>query len=41
MQSLSQLRADFDEQSKGALSMPIAGLVVWCLVAVGGMVLPP
>lgn len=41
MQSLSQLRADFDERAKGSFSMPIAGCAVWCIVAVCGLVLPP
>lgn len=41
MQTLTQLRADFDERSKGSFSMPSAGLVVWCIVGVLGIVLPP
>ena len=41
MQTLAQLRADFDERSKRSLSLPIAGLIVWCLVGVLGMILTP
>lgn len=39
--TLDQLRADFDARSKRSLSLPIAGLVVWCVVGVFGMILPP
>jgi len=41
MQTLTQLRADFDERSRGSMSLPIAGLLVWCVVGVLGMILPP
>lgn len=41
MQTLTQLRADFDERSRGSLSLPSAGLLVWCIVGVLGMILPP
>lgn len=41
MQTLIQLRADFDEHSKGAMSLPIAGLLVWCVVGILGTVLAP
>lgn len=40
MQTLSQLRADFDERSKRSLSMPIAGLIVWAIIGVLGLLLP-
>ncbi|SFC35807.1 DUF7010 family protein [Massilia yuzhufengensis] len=40
MHTLSQLRSDFDQRSKGSLSMPIAGLAVWAVVGVMGLVLP-
>lgn len=39
--TLDQLRADFDERSRGSLSLPTAGLLVWCIVGVLGMILPP
>lgn len=41
MQTLTQLRADFDERSKGSMSLPIAGMLVWCIVGVLGVFLPP
>jgi hypothetical protein len=41
MQTLAQLRADFDERSKRSMSLPTAGLIVWCIVGILGMVLPP
>lgn len=41
MQTLTQLRADFDERSKRSLSLPIAGLLVWGIVGVLGTILPP
>ncbi|WP_288381741.1 hypothetical protein [uncultured Massilia sp.] len=37
--TLDQLRADFDQRSRGSLSLPTAGLLVWCLVGVLGMIL--
>lgn len=40
MQTLNDLRADFDTRSKKSLSMPIAGLIVWSVVAVLGVFLP-
>jgi hypothetical protein len=40
MQTLDDLRADFDTRSKQSLSMPIGGLIVWSLVAVLGAFLP-
>lgn len=36
MQTLNDLRTDFDTRSKQALSMPMAGLIVWSAVAVLG-----
>ena len=41
MHTLSQLRADFDERAKRSLSMPIAGLIVWAVIGVLGVLLPP
>ena len=41
MQTLSQLRADFDNRSKRSFSMPLAGLAVWAVIGVLGMLLPP
>lgn len=41
MQTLAQLRADFDERSRGSLSLPLAGLAVWSVIGVLGMTLPP
>ena len=41
VQTLAQLRADFDERSKGSMSLPIAGMLVWCIVGVLGIFLPP
>jgi hypothetical protein len=40
MQTLNDLRTDFDTRSKQSLSMPIAGLIVWFVVAVLGSLLP-
>jgi len=40
MQTLTQLRVDFDERSRRSLSLPIAGMVVWCVVGILGMMLP-
>lgn len=39
MSPLAALRADFDSRSKGSLSMPIAGLLVWLVIAGLGLVL--
>lgn len=41
MLTLAQLRSDFDTRSKRSLSLPIAGLIVWCAVGVAGLVLSP
>ena len=41
MSTLADLRADFDERSRGSLSLPVAGLVVWACIGVLGLVLPP
>lgn len=41
MHTLDELRADFDQRAKRSLSMPFAGLVVWAVVAVLGVILPP
>jgi hypothetical protein len=41
MQTLDQLRTDFDERAKRSLSLPTAGLLVWCVVGILGMMLPP
>jgi len=40
-ESLCRRRADFDDRSKGSLSLPLAGALVWTVVAVLGLVLPP
>lgn len=40
MQTLHDLRIDFDTRSKQSLSMPIGGLIVWSAVAVLGAFLP-
>ena len=40
MQTLQQLRADFEVRSRRAMSMPIAGALVWAVVALLGMLLP-
>ena len=40
MEKLSELRADFEARSKCAMSMPIAGAIVWCVIAVLGALLP-
>lgn len=40
VQTLEQLRVDFDMRSKGSLSMPLAGALVWAVVAVLGYILP-
>jgi len=40
MHTLDDWRDDFDTLSKHSLSMPIAGLIVWSLVAIFGMLLP-
>ncbi|MFC0253418.1 DUF7010 family protein [Massilia consociata] len=41
MQTLAQLREDFDKRARRSLSLPAAGLLVWCVVGVLGMILPP
>lgn len=41
MQTLDDLRADFDARAKRSLSMPLAGMVVWAVVGVLGMLLAP
>lgn len=41
MYTLDDLRADFDARAKRSLSMPLAGLIVWAIVAVLGVFLPP
>jgi len=41
MHTLEDLRTDFDTRSKRAMSMPIAGMIVWTVVAVLGMLLTP
>lgn len=38
--SLAALRADFDARAKGSMSLPLAGALVWAVVAVMGLVLP-
>lgn len=40
MQTLNDLRTDFDVRSKRQLSMPLAGMAVWSVVAVLGAFLP-
>ena len=40
MQTLNDLRTDFDTRSKYSMSMPIAGLIVWSAIAVLGAFLP-
>ena len=37
---LAELRRDFDRHAGRSLALPIAGAVVWTLVAVAGLVLP-
>lgn len=39
-ETLEALRADFDVRSKGSMSLPMAGAVVWAAVAVIGMIVP-
>lgn len=39
-ETLNQLRADFDARSKGSLALPMAGAIVWAVIAVLGMILP-
>lgn len=41
LQTLEALRADFQMRSKGSLSFPIAGAIVWTVVAVLGAILQP
>jgi hypothetical protein len=41
MSTLADLRADFNERSRGSLSLPVAGLIVWSCIGVLGLVLPP
>lgn len=41
MQTLEDLRTDFDIRSKRSLSMPLAGMAVWAVVAILGLFLPP
>lgn len=38
--ALNQLRQDFDARARGSLSLPMAGAVVWLVIAVLGLVLP-
>jgi hypothetical protein len=40
MQTLNDLRSDFDTRSKHSLSMPIGGLIVWSVIGVLGAFLP-
>ena len=39
-ESLEALRADFDARTKGSMSLPIAGALVWAAVAVLSLALP-
>lgn len=41
MTTLTQLRADFDVRSRGSLSMPLAGMVVWAVIGALGAMLAP
>lgn len=41
LETLEALRADFEMRSKGSLSLPIAGAIVWTVVAVLGAILQP
>ena len=41
MQTLTQLRADFEQRTNRSMSMPLAGLAVWCVVGILSLVLPP
>jgi hypothetical protein len=40
MNTLSELRADFEQRSNRSMSLPIAGAIVWAVVAAFGVVLP-
>lgn len=40
MPALDELRADFERRARRSLSLPIAGALVWTLIAVAGAVLP-
>lgn len=40
MESLQDLRIDFERRSNRSMSMPIAGTIVWSVVAVAGWLLP-
>ena len=40
METLTDLRADFEQRSNRSISLPIAGAIVWLIVAVLGTVLP-
>lgn len=41
MQTLEELRADFERQSRRSLSLPLAGTLVWATIGVLGLLLPP
>ena len=41
MQTLTQLRADFEQRTNRSMSMPLAGLAVWCIVGMLSLILPP
>lgn len=38
--TLTQLRADFEKKANRSMSMPIAGLLVWCLILGIGQMFP-
>lgn len=41
MQTLEELRADFEQKSRRSLSLPLAGAIVWTIIGILGLVLPP
>lgn len=40
MESLSELRADFERRTRRSMSMPLAGAIAWTVVAIAGSFLP-
>jgi hypothetical protein len=40
MSTLNEIRVDFEHQMNRSMSMPLAGMVVWLLVAIAGLFLP-
>jgi hypothetical protein len=41
MSSLDAIRADFELRTNRSMSLPMAGLLVWSVIAVAGRTLPP